>query len=339
MADHAVLELIDTINESHPGLGELAAMCVVTMKARQCLLVVAPPGCGKSTVGNWIVNVHPEAYWKQSITRSSLKIYVELFNDFEGGVVFDDMGAIDTEWSRMQTLVTMVELVYGHKVSKDSHQLHIEIDNFFGSAILNVQPNVLKEVVGHGEWHANVADKSLRYYHLKRATMPNPGPIEAELDWGLPWADVDAYSGESPTWDAIKKIGMEQWTLPRCLEHTQGLLKAVAALDNNPSPGQMELDILLNLMRPMTVEMDIIEKQGFGSKAILNDNLLYLLVQFASYPDVTYERFAQDYKMKPTQVQVILSHMVDWYEKVGNNPVKLQKSERLDALLKKAGIR
>lgn len=117
------------------------------------------------------------------------------------------------------------------------------------------------------------------------------------------------------------------------------MLQAVAALDNNPTPGEVELEILLRLMRPMTIEMDIIEKQGFGSRAILNDNLLYLLVQFASYPDVTYDLFARDYKMKPTQVQHILSYMVDWYEKVGTNPVRLQKSERLEILLSKAGIR
>lgn len=70
----------------------------------------------------------------------------------------------------------------------------------------------------------------------------------------------------------------------------------------------------------------------------MNDNLLYLLVEFATYGRVTYELFAQDYKMKPSQVQVILSHMVDWYEKIGSNPVTLQKSERLETLLKKAGI-
>lgn len=166
MADHYVTAISEAIEVTHPGLGNLSAICMVAAKARQCLIVIAPPGCGKSRVASWIAAKHWDGYLKQSMTRSSLKAYEELFNNFDGCVVFDDVGAIDTEWSRVQTLVTMAEIVYGHFISKDSHQLHIEIDNFNGSAILNVQPNVLGEVVKDASWHANLADKSLRYYHL-----------------------------------------------------------------------------------------------------------------------------------------------------------------------------
>ena len=339
MAEHYVQEVAEAVEVTHPGLGNLAAMSIVAAKAGQCLITVAPPGCGKSTIGDWLAAKHPEAYKKQSVTRSSLKIYEDLFNDFTGCIIFDDVGAIDTEWSRIQTMVTMAEIVYGHFVSKDSHQLHIEIDNFQGSAILNIQPNVLKEVVEHSTWHANLADKSLRYYHLHRATSPNSAGIDVNIDWGLELDSIDLYTEDSPTWQAILNIGLEQWTKPRALEHCTKLLKAVTALGNGATPGELEATTLLELMRPMTVEMEMIEKDGFGSKARLNDNLLYMLVEFATYPLVTYEQIATDYHMKPSKAQYILSHMMDWFEKVDTNPVRLQPTPRLTTLLQRAGIR
>lgn len=338
MADHPVQDLMEAVEATHPGLGALAGMTWVAAKARLCLIVVAPPGCGKSTIGNWLETAHPEAYWKQSVTRSSLKVYEELFNGFRGCIIFDDVGAIDTEWSRVQTLVTMAEIVYGHKVSKDSHQLHIDIDDFQGSAILNIQPNVLKEVMASTTWHANLADKSLRYYHLFRAVSPNASPITVEADWGLDFDDVEPYEGDSPTWQAILDIGITQWTRPRAMEHSQALVKAVAALGNNPTPGELELTIAFGLMRPMIIEMEMVEKAGFGSDAVLNDNLLYMLVEFATYGNVTYDMIAADYHMKPTKVAGILKTMIDWFEQVGTNPVRLQASKRLTELLQKAGL-
>lgn len=338
VTEHPVTDIIQAVEASHKGLGRLAAFSLIASKAQKCLIVIAPPGCGKSAVGEWIEKVHPEAYRKQSITRSALKLYEELFNNFTGCVIFDDVGAIDTKWSREQTLVTMAEIVYGHFVSKDSHQLHIEIDDFYGSAILNIQPNVLKEVVEMPSWHSNLADKSIRYYHLMRATRPNPNKIEVEADWGLPFNDIDVYDGDSPLWDAILNIGLEQWSLPRSMEHCHDLLRAVAALGRNPQPGLLELEILLALMRPLTVEMELIERQGFGSKATLNDNLLYILVEFATYFDPTYDQIAKDYFFKPSQVYRILEHMISWFEKIDTNPVRLQPSARMEVLLQRAGI-
>lgn len=339
MADHYVRQVLEDVEVTHFGLGGLAAMTMVVAKAEMCMITIAPPGCGKSTVGDWMADKHWEGYKKQSMTRSSLKAYEDLFNGFTGCVVFDDVGAIDTEWSRVQTLVTMAEIVYGHFVSKDSHQLHIEISDFHGSAILNVQPNVLREVVKDGSWHANLADKSLRYYHLRRATKPNKNKLDIDIDWGLPLSEIPDYAGDSPIWTAVMNVGLEQWTRPRALEHCTRLLKAVTALGRSPESDETDLTLLLELMRPMTVEMEMIEKEGFGSKAIVNDNLLYMLVEFATYDDLTYEMIATDYHMKSTQVQRILGNMIDWFEKIGTNPVKLRRSERLEVLLKRAGIR
>lgn len=338
MPEHPLLVTRDSVEATHPGLGNLAVMAAVAAKARQCLIVVAPPGCGKSTVGAWLDRVHPECYIKDSLTRSSLKVYESLFNNFTGLLVFDDIGKIDTDHSRIQTLVTMAELVHGHFVSKASFQLNIEIENFQGAAVLNIQPNVLKSVIEDPVWSSNLADKSMRYYHLRRALSPNRRVIESEISWGLDLDEIGDVNEELPEWRELYEIGITQWTRPRAIEHLEDLIKAVAAMGDNPTPDANDMEVLLELIRPMVIESELLEKKGFGTDASLNANLLYLLVEFASYPSLTYELMAQDYHMKPRQVSYILETMKGYFEKVGTNPVRLQPTKDLLDLLEKAGI-
>lgn len=339
MPEHPLLVIRDHIEQTHMGLGNLAVMALIAAKARQCFIVVSPPGCGKSTVGAWLNLVHPECYVRDSLTRSSLKVYESLFNGFRGLLVFDDVGKIDTDHSRIQTLVTMAELVHGHFVSKSSFQLNIEIDDFQGAAILNVQPNVLKSVVENPVWSSNLADKSLRYYHLHRALSPNRSPIDAEMHWGLDIEEIGKVDESSAVWRQLYEIGTTQWTRPRAIEHIEDLVKATAALGSNPEPDDNDMEVLLELIRPMCIEAELLEKHGFGTDATLNANLLYLLVEFASYPVLTYDLMAQDYHMKPRQVSYILEGMQPYFEKIGTNPVRLQPTEDLIQLLKQAGIR
>lgn len=339
MADHPLQDLMNDIAVSHPGLEGLAAMTVVAIKARKCMLTVGWPGCGKSTVTNWISDQRTDAYVKDSLTRSSLKQYENLWNGFEGVMLFDDLGKVDTDWSRIQTVTTMAEIVHGHFISKDSFQIHIEIDNFFGACVLNIQPNVLHKVVADASWHSNLADKSLRYYHLPRATSPNRNKLENEIDWGIDLKDVGEFDGESPLWDALIALGRTQWTAPRTLEHIHDLLRAVAALGSNPTPGDLEMMILLDLLRPASIEMDVLETVGFGESTSLDIGLLCLLTEFATYPTLTYGDIAQDMKMRERKVEALLGTMVEWFVKSGRDPVRLQPSPELLSILKKAGLR
>ncbi len=335
---HPITDLQNAVNFSHPGLGALAAMSVIAAKARQCLINVSPPGCGKSAVTDWLMATLPDAYKKGSMTKSSLKRYEEQMNGFTGQLLFDDLGAIDTEWGRIQTMVTMAEMAYGHFMAKDNNDMALDIDDFYGGIVLNIQPPVLKEAMGHSSWHSNLADKSIRYYHLRRAVAPNRDRLDVPIDWGLEFNDVDDYSGDSDLWQDILKIGFEQWTRARAFEHCGDLLKAVAALGSNPQPGELEVEILHALMLPMTVEMEVVEMAGFGEKAALHVGLLYLLTEFASYPSVTYAVIAQDMRIRERKVHQILENMTEWFEKLGTNPVRLQPTARLKQVLDRAGV-
>lgn len=339
MLEHPLMALKESVNMTHPGLGNLAAISVVAAKARKCLLTVAAPGTGKSTVTNWLEAHHPNAFVEDSYTRSSLKAMEEKFTGFDGLLLIDDIGKIDSEWSRVQTMVTLAELVYGHFIGKHTKDIHINIDDFNGAAVMNIQPNMLKEVIEHSTWQSNLADKSLRYYHLHRAIEPALEKLDVEIDWGVDLNEVLRYDGEPVWFDAVMEIGLQQWTRARAMEHCHDLLRAVAALGNHYSPDSLDCQVLLELIRPMTIEMEVSEQQGFGGKIALNVGLLYLLSEFASYDNVTYQIIAQDMKIKIRRVAQILEDMSDWFEVVGRNPVILQPTRDLQALLQRAGIR
>lgn len=338
MDPHPITDLISAVDFSHPGLGSLAAISLIAVKARKCLINISPPGCGKSAITDWLLDAAPNAFKKGSMTKSSLKRYEEEMNGFTGQLLFDDLGDIDTEWGRTQTLVTMAAMAYGHFVAKDNNDMALDIDDFYGGIVLNIQPTVLADAMKHPTWHSNLADKSIRYYHLRRAVAPNRAKVEAEVDWGLDFNEVTAYDGDSELWRDILKIGYEQWTRARSVEHCTDLLKAVAALGRNPTPGELEVEILHGLMLPMTVEMEVVEMAGFGEKATLNTGLLYLLTEFASYPSVTYEIIAQDMRIRERRVHVILENMTEWFERLGTNPVSLQPTTRLTQVLRRAGL-
>lgn len=334
---HPLRDLISKINQTHQGLGALAAVSLIAAKAQKCLINISAPGCGKSTVTDWLMEAAPNAYRKGSMTKSSLKRYEEEMNGFSGQLLFDDLGAIDTEWGRVQTMVSMAELTYGHHMAKDNNDMSLDIDDFHGGVVLNIQPAVLREAMSHPTWHSNLADKSMRYYHLRRAVNPNRAKLDAPIDWGIDLAEVADYSGNSEAWQDIISIGLEQWTRARAMEHCGDLLRAVAALGSKIAPEESDVELLRHLMLPMTVEMECVEQSGFGEKATLDTGLLYLLTEFASYPKVTYAIIAQDMRIRERRVHAILETMVDWFERVGTNPVLLQPTPRLKQVLSRGG--
>jgi len=336
---HPLQILANQIDQTHRGLGALAVIGVITAKALKCLMIVGPPGTGKSAVVEWLGKNLPEAYVRGDLTMAAMRKYNQELSNSEACILVDDIGACNSDWNRIQTCVALAELCYSHEMIKDTHQIKVEITNYQGSAIMGIQPNVLAEIVRHTSWHSNLADKSLRYYHLIRPTTPTRAKIRQELDWGVDFQDVLEYNGDSPLWDELLELGLEQWSTARAHEHLHDMVRACAALRESYTVEDGDIALLLKLIRPMSIEMEAVVKAGFGSEATLNQNLIYLLTEFASYPIVTYDTIGTDYKMRPTQVRHILEGMQEWYEKISNNPVILRPTERLKEILEHAGIR
>ncbi|GAH76382.1 unnamed protein product, partial [marine sediment metagenome] len=97
---HPLYGLIKETEATHIGLGNAIAFATICTKARLCLLIISPAGCGKSAVSDAIGQAHPNTVRLDSVTRSGLRDFKDQFTHFQGLVVIDDLGKVDTNYSR-----------------------------------------------------------------------------------------------------------------------------------------------------------------------------------------------------------------------------------------------
>ncbi|MBA7567277.1 hypothetical protein ES708_08986 [subsurface metagenome] len=336
---HQLYSIMSNIEKTHPGLGNLIAFSVIAVKARKCLLNISPAGCGKSAASDAIGRSHPDSIRIDSVTRSGLKDFKDLFTNYSGLVLMDDIGKVDTAYSRVATVTSFAELCYSHFISKHTMSITVEINNFQGAAILNVQPPVLAALIEADEWEVVTQDKTIRYYHLYRPVKPNEKKPEFKVDWGI---DLDLVRRPSHTYKLYPKleaIASIQWSDARVLEHLHSLLKASAALDRRQDVLYEDFVLLSRLMKPMTVERHITSKSGFETGRTMNTNLMAVLVEFASWKKISIDRIARDYKVSPSTVYRLLAEIKEWFQPGEPMSKRLVPKEALKQILKEAGVK
>ncbi|GAI73479.1 unnamed protein product, partial [marine sediment metagenome] len=80
-----------------------------------------------------------------------LKDYESTFSNFFGVILCDDMAGAGSMYERKDTIGAFCQLCYSHTVSKHTWTSDFEIINFFGAAVLNIQPALLAEVYQYPE--------------------------------------------------------------------------------------------------------------------------------------------------------------------------------------------
>ncbi|GAH64293.1 unnamed protein product, partial [marine sediment metagenome] len=249
--------------ETHIGLGRAITFSVICIKARQCLLLIAPSGCGKSVITDTLAALHPNSFKLLSVTRARLMSYAETFSNFFGVVLMDDMAGAGGTYERKDTISAFCQLCYSHTISKHTMQSDFEIQNFHGAAIMNIQPALLAEVYAYPEWEGLIQEKTLRYYHLYRPVEPVQIMPEVTIDWGIDIDQVNKPRHDYRLYQTLWNIASLQWSDSRAVEHLDSLLKALAALDGRKNVANSDLQFLLKLMKPMTIERHVFNKTGF----------------------------------------------------------------------------
>ncbi|GAI07223.1 unnamed protein product [marine sediment metagenome] len=56
---HQLYSIIGEVEKTHSRLGNAIAFAIICVKARMCLLLVAPAGCGKSVITNNVAASYP----------------------------------------------------------------------------------------------------------------------------------------------------------------------------------------------------------------------------------------------------------------------------------------
>lgn len=335
---HPLYKVISDIEKTHTNLGNAVAFACVCAKAKKCLLIVSPAGCGKSSVSDAVGLHYPDSIKLDSVTRSGLRDFKDQFTHFQGLVVIDDLGKVDTDYSRVSTVTSFAELCYSHFISKHTMTVTVEIAEFFGSAILNVQPPVLAKLVESDEWEVVTQDKTLRYYHLYRPIKPNSQKPEFNIDWGIDISKVHKPDKRYKLYSKLEAIASVQWSDARILEHLNDMLRACAALDRREDVSMEDYQVLYKLMKPMVVERYVKEKYGFEIGRSFNTNLLAVLVEFASWKNISISRIARDYKVSESTVYRLLSEIKDWF--VPSEPMskRLVPKAELSKALKEVGV-
>lgn len=335
---HQLYDIIGEVEKTHIGLGNAMAFSIICIKAKQCLLIVAPSGCGKSVITDTLGNVHPNPVRLLSVTKARLTAYKDMFSNFWGVVLMDDMASAGSLYERKETLIAFSVLCYSHFISKHTFTTDFEIIDFHGSALLNIQPAILAEIYEYPEWESLLQEKTLRYYHLYRPTAPNDSKPNIKVDWGIDLSLVERPDHRYKLYPKLEGIAAIQWSDARMLEHLDNLLRSSAALDGRQKVNNEDFRLLHRLMKPMTVERYIMHKTGFEVGRWMDTNLAATLVEFASWKNISIERIARDYKISPATVYRLLLEIKDWFSTSEPMSKKLVPKPELKKVLKEAGV-
>lgn len=336
---HYLSTLSAQVDKTHPHLGNLLAVAMLAVKAKKLLLVVSPRGCGKSRITSFVGLSTPGASVQDRLSIAGLSALKDEFNGFNSVLVVDDIGKTQTPYARISTLTTLAELVYSHYCISHLVGTHFEIRDFYGSALVNIQPVLLREVIKSPEWEASMMDKSIRYYHLWRPRNPNPMPPEVKLDWGINIKGVSHSPLKGKLAEKLNNIGEAQWGLSRLKEHFADLLKASAALDQREEVTPSDYLLLIKLLKPLALESIVSDKVEFESKRFLGSNTLALLTEFVTYGKVTLRQLSRDYKLSESRCYQILVRMQKDWQIIKKNPTTYAPSDTLKSKLKEIGIK
>ena len=332
--------LINDVNKTHSNLGELTALCQVITKAKKCLLIVSPSGCGKSTAMSFVGKNTSGNWMPSSISISSLGNKIEKLTSFRSVIVIDDIATIQTSYARITTITTLSALCYTHRVEPSMAGFDFAIEDFYGSALIGIQPIILRDIVLSTEWDATIKDKVLRYYHLYRPISPDMDLPIAQIERGIDIERVNLkLDTELPMWKELVKIGRSQWSIARTKEHLIDMLKAIASLEDRIEVIENDYALLYRLLKPMAIENIIVSKDSLEGERILDNNLLALLVEYYTYNgQFSLAHIAQDFNLRLAQSYRIMASQNGNWQQISKSPTIYKASKILTEMLKEFGL-
>lgn len=334
-------QLITDVEKTHPTLGNLVAISAIAVKARKLLLIVSPSGCGKSTAMQVIAKNTPDVIQPDRLSVAGLCAMADRLTSFRSVVVVDDIATTQTEYARKTTIATLVALVYTHRIESVMSGIVYQIEDFYGSALIGIQPILLREIMLLEEWDASIQDKALRYYHLYRPTTPSLFLPEVDYKHGIDLNLVEDFEpeGNGIAWRNLLALGDTQWSKARCKEHLIDLLKAMASLNNRKEVTHDDYVLLINLLKPMAIENIVAVKEQLEGERLLDNNLLALLAEYYTYNgEFSLAQVALDYKITLSQCYRIMQQQNGYWQQISKSPTIYNPSKRLMQLLKSQEI-
>lgn len=332
-----IKDLIENVESTHEELGSLVAMLHIAVKAKKLTLVISPSGCGKSTAMSVIGNALPSAIRPDRLSIAGLMAMQDKLTSFRSVVVVDDIATTQTDYARKTTITTLVALVYTHRIESAMMGIEYEIEDFYGSALIGIQPVLLRDLMLSEEWDASIQDKALRYYHLHRPLKPVIGLPDVKLPLGLDIATVEDFEPDNKdgNWRKLMALGDCQWSRARSKEHLKDMLKAVASIEQRRQVEPADYIMLAELLKPMAVETIVVEKEQLEGERYLNNSLLALLCEYYTYGgQFALAQVATDYKISLSQCYRVMQSQNGFWQQISKSPTIYKPSKRLAGILK-----
>lgn len=330
--------LIDETEKTHHNLGELMAITQIAVKAKKMMMIISPSGCGKSTVMLQVYKNNHSAIMPDKISIAGLAIMADKLSGFRSVIIVDDITTTQTEYARKTTITTLAALCYSHRVQTIMAGQEFTIEDFYGSAVIGVQPVMLRQLMLLDEWDGSIQDKALRYYHMFRPL--NPASIDdLKIDYrqGIEIEKVKDFIPDinNKSWNKLLELGYSQWSKARTIEHLKDMLKALASLEYRDEVIDSDYVILARLLKPMAMENIVVIKEELEGGRFLNNTRLLLLVEYYTYSGIfSLAQTAQDYKVTLHQCYKIMAGQKDDWQQLGKSPTVYQISKKLLGELK-----
>lgn len=308
------LEAIEAeVNDTHSGLGRFLTFNLLCAYANQCVLNVAVAGIGKSTCTWTLKEIFGDnAIILDSITRSGFKYIADELTGFSGVVIVDDLGKVDTQYSRMATVSSFAELVYSHFIKKMTYTIEIDISDFKGAALMNIQPVLMELLTNRPEWEAVIRDKTIRYYHLQRPLNPRKHHPRLIVPDRVPLDSINYEMEPSPSYFELLQIGLTQWSYARTVEHIEDLLRGAAMLDSRDHVTHEDMVIVRHLLGPMILERWLFKKFAFESHIHFDDDAMCIMTELASFNPLSVEQVCTDFKVTSQTCYSLLKNVEEW---------------------------
>jgi len=316
-------QIIRDVEKTHYGLGRLALMEILCDIAEKTLLVIGSAGTGKSTVMKAVERIIPRGTFKvDSLTVSGLRHFQQKLNSANLTILVDDLSKAGTQYSESMTLVTLAELVYSGYFVKATSSFKIEIYGFSGSAIVNMQPVILKKCTSASEWESDIRDKTIRWYHLRFPVnyVPKPPKITVDYDYkNLEDVELSAEITNSVLYQKLVSNFLHQHTFTRAYQHANDMLRAIAVLNDRDRVSWTDVVVLEWLTRNLRLEPYLFTKQHLEGARVLDPDILPLLGLCATYGEFSIHQLMVMFQVaERTAYDIVRKH---------NNIVLLREKE------------
>jgi len=330
-------QLYSDVESTHKGLGKLVLFNALSDIANRCVLNIGCAGTGKSRATDLLFERIDRSKLKiDSITVSGLKRIQNALSWNFMSIVVDDLSKGQTEYSQIATVSVFSTLCYTGQIIKFTGQLELQIQGFRGSALINLQPLLLRKIARLPEFETDIRDKAIRYYHLYFPVNENIDKPKTSVKYRY-FKELNLNVRESDFEDRVFENFRYMFSKARAREHMLAYLNASAILNGRGEVVDADFELLYELSKIFRLEQYILVKRGLEGVRELDENVLPLLSSIATFKTPSVKELSFRFGIKKTRLYEIIQELTDYCILVKNSG-KIIPTDYAKEILRECGV-